>query len=260
MAMKKAKILIRKGKKQYFEDLDRDVTIVKEKQFYIDDLSRDFSTSYGFISKADLKRAGTVKSSQDKDFRIFDASFIDNYKRIRRMPQIIPLKDIGYIIAKTGVGPGSVVVEGGTGSGALAIFLARYCGKVYSYEIENEHQAIAAENIAALGLKNIVLKGNDICRKIDEKDVDLVCLDLPSPWDAISPASVALRQGGFIISYSPTIIQTADFVNALLARDDFVHLKTVEVIEREWEVDGRKVRPKSKTTMHSGFITLGRKI
>ncbi|MBU2561900.1 MAG: hypothetical protein KKD17_06395 [Nanoarchaeota archaeon] len=260
MALKKAKILIRKGKKQYFEDLDRDVTIVKEKQFYIEDLSKDFSTPYGSMSKANLKKTGTVKSSQDKEFRIFDASFIDNYKRIRRLPQIIPLKDIGYIIAKTGVGPDSVVVEGGTGSGALVIFLARYCKKVYSYEIENEHQAIAKENVDALGLKNIVLKNKDLCKSIDEKDVDLVCLDLPSPWDAIGPASGALKPGGFIISYSPTIIQTADFVNALLARDDFVHLKTVEVIEREWEVDKRKVRPKSKTTMHSGFITLGRKI
>ena len=260
MPVKKAKILIRKGKKQYFEDLDREVTIVKEKHFYVDDFSRDFSTQYGSIKKADLKRTGKIMSSQKKDFSIFDASFIDNYKRIKRMPQIIPLKDIGFIISKTGIGPQSIVVEGGTGSGALALMLARYCKKVYSYEIEKEHLEIAKHNMEDLGFKNITLKNKSMYDKIDEKDVDLVCLDLPAPWQAIGSASKALKPGGFIVSYSPTIIQTADFVNALAEKEGMIHLKTVELIEREWEVDKRKVRPKSKTTIHSGFLTFGRKI
>jgi tRNA (adenine57-N1/adenine58-N1)-methyltransferase len=260
MPIKKAKILVRKGKKQYFEDLDREVTVVKEKQFYVDDFSKDFSTPYGTIKKADLKKTGIVKSSQSKEFNIFDASFIDNYKRIRRLPQIIPLKDIGHIISSTGAGPGSVVVEGGTGSGALAIMLARHCRKVYSYETEKKHLDIARENVKLLGIKNLVLKNKSMYSRIDEKNADLVCLDLPEPWKAVEPASKALKPGGFIVSYSPTITQTADFVNALLGRKDFVHIKTVEVIERGWEVEKRKVRPRSKSNIHSGFITLGRRI
>ena len=257
---KKAKILIRKGKKQYIEDLDREVTIVKEKRLYVDDLSKDFSTTYGSIKKADLKKTGIIKSSQKKEFHIFDASFIDIYRRIRRLPQIIPLKDIGFIIAKTGIGPDSIVVEGGTGSGALAIMLARYCKKVYSYETEKKNLDIAKENIKELGIKNIILKNKSMYDKLDEKNADLVCLDLPAPWKALEPASKTLKPGGFIVSYSPTIMQTADFVNALSKQPDFIHLKTVEVIEREWEVEKRKVRPRSKTTIHSGFITIGRKI
>ena len=260
MPAKKAKILIRKGKKQYIEDIDREVTTVKEKRFYIDDFSKDFSTLYGIIKKADLKKTGTVKSSQGKEFNIFDASFIDTYKRIRRLPQIIPLKDIGHIIAKTGVGPDSVVIEGGTGSGALAIFLSRYCKKIFSYEIDKKHLDIAKQNIKNLNIKNIKLKNQDICKKIDEKGADLVCLDLPSPWDALDQASKALKRGGFIVSYSPMIVQTADFVNELLKRQEFIHLSTVEVIERQWEVEKRKVRPRSKTTIHSGFMTVGRRI
>jgi tRNA (adenine57-N1/adenine58-N1)-methyltransferase len=255
-----SKILIQKGKKQYFEDLDREVTIVKQKQYYIDDISKDFSTSSGTIKKSELKKTGKIKSMQDKEFNIFDAAFIDNYRRIKRLPQIIPLKDIGFIIAKTGIGPESVVVEGGTGSGALAIFLSRCCKKVYSYEIEKQHLDIAAENLKSLGIKNVVLKNKSMYEKIDEKDVDLICLDLPEPWKALDSASKALVPGGFIVSYSPTIIQSADFVNALAKRDDFITLKTVEVIEREWEIDGRKVRPTSKSIIHSGFISMGRKI
>ncbi|MBI5881336.1 hypothetical protein HZB90_04355, partial [archaeon] len=145
-----SKILIQKGKKQYFEDLDREVTIVKQKQYYLDDISKDFSTSSGTIKKSELKKTGKIKSMQGKEFDIFDAAFIDDYRRIKRLPQIIPLKDIGFMIAKTGIGPDSIVVEGGTGSGALAIFLSRCCKKVYSYEIEKQHLDIAAENIKSL--------------------------------------------------------------------------------------------------------------
>lgn len=257
---KKAKILIRKGKKQFFEDLDREVTIVKEKRFYVEDTSKDFATQYGTIKKADLKKSGTITSSQNKEFNIFDATFIDDYMRIKRAPQIIPLKDIGFIIASTGIGPESTVVEGGAGSGALGIMLARLCKKVYSYEIEPKHLEVVKENIKTLGIKNLTVKNKSMYDKIDEKNVDLVCFDLPAPWEAIDAASKALKHGGFIISYSPTIIQTSDFVNAMLERDEFVHVKTVEMIERPWEVDKRKVRPRSKTIIHSGFITLGRKI
>jgi tRNA (adenine57-N1/adenine58-N1)-methyltransferase len=258
--MPKAKILVRKGKKQYFEDLDREVTTVKEKHLYVTDLNRDFSTSYGIIKKSDLKKKGTVKSSMDKEFNIFDASFIDDYKRLRRLPQIIPLKDIGFIIAKTGIGKDSTIIEGGSGSGALAIMLARHCKKVYSYEVEPKHLEVAKENAKDLGIKNITFKSKSMYEKIDEKNADLVCLDLPAPWNAIASASKALKQGGFIINYSPTIMQTADFVNALLKQPDFIHIETAEVIERKWEVEKRKVRPRSKTTIHSGFLTLGRKI
>ncbi len=260
MPVKKAKILIRKGKKQYIEDLDREVTTVKEKRFYIEDLSRDFSTPYGSIKKADLKKTGVVRSSQNKEFHIFDADFIDHYRRIRRVPQIIPLKDIGFILASTGIGRDSKVVEGGTGSGALAIMLARHCSKIYSYEIEKKHLDIARENIRSLGINNITLKNRSMYERIDEKDADLVCLDLPAPWEALDNAENALKHGGFIISYSPTITQTADFVNAMLERKDLIHLRTVEVIERPWEVEKRKVRPKSKSIIHSGFMTVGRKL
>ncbi len=258
--MNKAKIAVRKGKKQYFEDLDKEVTIVKEKHFYIDDSSKDFSTPYGMLKKADLKKTGSIKSNQDKEFRIFDADFIDSYRRIKRLPQIIPLKDIGFIIAKTGIGPDSVVLEGGTGSGALALMLARLCKKVHSFDVEQEHIAVSKSNAENLGIKNISFNKGSLYEPVDVKNADVMCLDVPEPWKALDTASKSLKQGGFIVSYSPTIIQTADFVNAMSAREEFIHLKTVEVIEREWEVEKRKVRPKSKTTIHSGFISFGRRI
>ena len=254
------KILIRKGKKEFFEDLGRDVTVVKQMSFYVTDTEKPFSTRYGTIKSADLKKSGIVKSDQDKEFHIFDASFVDEYRRIKRLPQIIPLKDIGMIVATTGVGPKSVVIEGGSGSGALAIFLARHVKKVYSYEINKEHLAVVKENIKDLNIKNITLKEKSLYDPIAEKGADLMCLDLPEPWKAIPTAAKALKAGGFLVSYSPTIPQAQDFVNALSEHESFIHLKTIDLIEQEWQVEGRKVRPKSKQIIHSGFLSFARKL
>ncbi len=254
------KVVIRKAKKQFFEDLGREVTVTKPVSFYVADLDKPLSTKYGTIKADDLKKTGVVLSDTKKEFNVFDASFIDKYRRIRRAPQIIPLKDIGVILAFTGVGRDSVVVEGGSGSGALAILLSRYVKKVYSYEVNDEHLEVARENVRSLGIKNIVFAHRSLYAPIKQKAVDLMCLDLPEPWDALGTADKALKPGGFLVSYSPTVPQTQDFVNAVLKHDSFVHLKTVDIIEQEWQVEGRKVRPKSKQIVHSGFLTFCRKI
>lgn len=249
-----------KGKKQFVEELDREVRVVKQSSYFVEETARDLHTQYGVIKKNDLQKGGRVQSDRGKEFSIFDASFVDRYRRIKRLAQIIPLKDIGFILAKTGVGSESLVVEAGSGSGALSLFLARHVKDVVSYDINADHQEIARQNAANLQVHNITFKLKSIYETIDEKNLDLICLDVPEPWKAIPTAEHALKQGGFLVSYSPTIPQVTDFVNAVHASPNFVHLKTVEVIEREWEVDGRKVRPTSKTIIHSGFLSLGRRI
>jgi tRNA (adenine57-N1/adenine58-N1)-methyltransferase len=256
----KSKVLVRRGKKEYFEDVDKEVTLIKERSFYTTDLSRDFSTDQGIIKKADLKKNGAIKSSKGKDFCVFDGDFVDNYKHLRRLPQMIPLKDIGYIIVQTGIGPNSVVVEGGSGSGGLALQIARYAKKVYSYDIEKEHIALVKESAKALNITNITLKNKDLYKKIDERNVDVICLDVPEPWRAIASADKALKIGGFLVSYSPTIIQSNQFIDTALKKKNLIHLRTTEILDRPWLAEKKRVRPISKEILHSGFITIMRKI
>ena len=85
-------------------------------------------------------------------------------------------------------------------------------------------------------------------------------MDLPEPWKAINAAKNGLKIGGFLVSYSPSIPQNMDFINKINKDEDFVHIKTSEVIERTWEIDGRKVRPRSQQIGHSGFISFTRRI
>ncbi len=255
------KILIRKGKKEFIPELDREMTTVKAMQYFVEDLNKDFHTAHGVISKKDLQKNGEiVKSSMGKEFIIFDANFSDKYKKLRKLPQTIPSKDIGLIIAETGVNKESKIVEAGLGSGALACALANISKEVTSYEIREDHIEVAQRNINDLELKNVTVKNKSIYDGIDEKNVDLIVFDLPEPWKAIEHASKALKIGGFLVSYSPTVPQVMDFVSELSKKDELIVVKTVEIVERLWEVEGRKVRPKSVSIGHSGFLTFVRKV
>lgn len=255
------KILISKPKKEFVKEINRNIDIIKLKKYYVEDLTKDFSTSYGTISKKDLKKkiGSVVKSSTGKEFILLDADFIDEYKRIRRTSQIITLKDIGYIISHTGINNKSIVVDAGTGCGALAIYLAHICKEVVSYEINKENINVAKENIKKLNLKNIKVKEKSIFTGIDEDDVDLIVLDLPTPWNAIKSCE-KLRKGGYLVCYNPQITQTMDFVNVIMNNNNFIYEKTIELIEREWRIEGRICRPRSEGIGHTGFLTFCRRI
>lgn len=255
------KILIRKRKKEFIPELEREMTTVKATQYFVEDLSKDFHTAFGVVSKKDLQKNGEiVKSSIGKEFIIFEADFSDKYKRLKKLPQTIPSKDIGLIIAETGINKESRIVEAGLGSGALACALANIAKEVVSYEIREDHIKVAQKNIINLELKNVTVKNKSIYEGIEEKNSDLIVFDLPEPWKAIEHASNALKIGGFLISYSPTIPQVMDFVSEISKKEELIVVKTIEVIERLWEVEGRKVRPKSISIGHSGFLTFVRKV
>ena len=48
----------------------------------------------------------------------------------------------------------------------------------------------------------------DVTEGIDEIDLDRVILDMPEPWDVVNHAEGALRPGGILLAYLPTINQT----------------------------------------------------
>lgn len=233
------------------------------RKFFARNLEEDLHTQHGFVRKEDLKRAkegDILKSNTGKEFFIFSPFFADLYRKIKRDAQIIPLKDIGLIVAETGIGKETRVLDAGSGSGALACFIAAIAKEVITYEIREDFIEIVKSNIEFLGLENVKIKNIDIYNKIDDGNIDVVVLDLPEPWKAIENCAKALKAGGFLVSYSPSVPQVADFVNAVRKNESFVYLKTSEIVEREWEVEDRKVRPKSTGIGHSGFLSFARKV
>ncbi|MBI2548129.1 methyltransferase domain-containing protein [Candidatus Woesearchaeota archaeon] len=234
----------------------------KKKVFYVKDSAQDYHTQFGVIKAKDLqqKDGSIVTSNTGKEFVVLTPQFIDLYAKIKRDAQIIPLKDVGAIITTTGMGAETRVLDAGAGSGALACFFAHLVKEVVTYDIRDDFIKIVEQNITTLGLKNITVRKQNIYDSIYEKDTafDVVSLDLPEPWKVLPHIHQALTIGGFLVSYSPTIPQVQDFVNAVHTYDRLIHLKTVEIIQREWDVEGRKVRPKSIGIGHSGFLSFVR--
>ncbi len=254
-SIKMARVIIKKersvevdGKKRKISSFDK---------HYVDS-DKDFSCKYGTIKKTDLKK-DKVKVANE-EFVLFDAQFIDDYKRLRRDAQIITLKDIASIIANTCINKKSKVIDAGAGSGALACFLAAVADKVESFDINMDSLKIARENAKQLDLENIKFTRGDVYNavSIKLKGFDVFTLDVPEPWRAIKTAGKVLKVGGFLVSYSPNINQTQQLVNAL--PDNFLHEKTIEVIEREWSVKDLVLRPKTKDVGHTAFLTFVRKI
>ncbi len=217
----------------------------------------DFHSHFGFIKEKDIKN-GLVKSNLNKEFIIFEANFIDNLNRIKRGPAIAHQKDIGNIISTTGIGLKSNVVDAGSGCAHLSSYLARIGCKVTTYEINPEFYKIAKENIETLQLK-IKIKNQDIYQGINEKNLDLITLDLLEPWKVLKHAEKSLKSGAFLVCYLPTITQVMEVVKGLKNHNFFLW-KVSETIERQWHVEGLKVRPENQILGHTAFLVFARKI
>jgi tRNA (adenine57-N1/adenine58-N1)-methyltransferase len=225
-----------------------------------------FHTHKGYVSFNDvIGRAygGKVKSSLDVDFILFKPTLSDYLRKMRHATQVIYPKDTALIVNYSNIGPGSRVVEAGTGSGVLTSALAHYVrptGKVYSYEARKERIEKARKNIERTGLMAFIdLKEGDVTQRIDEENVDAVILDLTTPWLVVPLADQALTVGGSFVSFSPTIEQTVKTTTAL-TENAFVNVETVECILRRIKVKEGQTRPETLMIGHTGYITRARKI
>jgi tRNA (adenine57-N1/adenine58-N1)-methyltransferase len=226
-----------------------------------------FHTHKGYLKLDELigKEYGEpIKSSLGIYFTTLKPSLTDYIMKSSRNTQIIYPKDAALIVMFSGIGPGSRVVESGTGTGSLTTALAHYVGstgKVYTYELRSEFQKNAAKNLERSKLiDRVEMKSGDVTLTgYEEKDVDAVILDLATPWLVVPHAYQALRPSGVLVSFSPTIDQVVKTTEAL--RDsNFVFIETIECLMRSMQVERGKTRPNTMMTGHTGYITHARKI
>lgn len=226
---------------------------------------KSFHTHKGFIKFDDLvgrEYGSSVLSSLGIEFIALKPLLRDYIMKSVRKTQITYPKDIALIVVFSGIGPGSCVVEAGTGTGALTTALAHFVkpkGKVYSYEIREEFLKTAEKNLKRANLFDFVeLKNKDVTIGIDESDVDAVILDLATPWLVVPNAYNALKSCGTIVSFSPTIDQVVKTVEAL-NENGFVDIESVECLMRGMQVERGKTRPQTLMTGHTGYVTFARK-
>ena len=178
-----------------------------------------------------------------------------------RGAQVIYPKDLGPILILADIFPGARVLESGLGSGALSMTLLRAGADVTGYELRDDFADRAVANVASFLGESVLSRYHvdvrDVYDGIDEKGLDRVVLDLPEPWRAVKHAAGALRPGGIMVSYLPSVPQVMTLREAL---DDagFAMAETVEVLQRRWHIEGQSVRPDHRMVAHTGFLTSAR--
>ncbi len=199
----------------------------------------------------------------NKSVWILRPSSYDRWASLKRKAQIILPKDAAHIITNCSIVPGSIVVEGGIGSGSLTTILSQIVapdGKIISYERRGDFKEFAMKNIENVGLSsNIKIKEKDIITGIDETNVDAVVLDISNPWDVVEHVWKALKIGGYFCSYSPLISQVERTVYKL-REYPFIEIKTIETLQREMAVSEMGTRPSFNMLGHTGYTTFARKV
>jgi tRNA (adenine57-N1/adenine58-N1)-methyltransferase catalytic subunit len=132
---------------------------------------------------------------------------------------------------------------------------------IVGYELREDFANRARANVRSfLGvdvLDRYHVELRDCYEGIDEAGVDRVVLDLPEPWRVVPHAAGALRAGGILVAYTPSIMQ-ASRLRDTLASSAWLAPRTLEVLHRTWHVEGQAVRPDHRMVAHTGFLTSAR--
>jgi tRNA (adenine57-N1/adenine58-N1)-methyltransferase len=223
----------------------------------------EFHTDLGVLKIEESEDNAT--SHLGHEFRVLDPDIVDIYEKMPRSGSFMLKKDIGFFLTYMGIGGGHNIVDAGTGSGSLAIFMGnivRLGGGVVSYEKNPEFSDIARRNIEKAGLHGVVeIITKDVLEGFNEDDgsIDAVTLDLHEGWKLIGESKRILKVGGRIGLYTP-YLEHAREVNLKLLNEGFTEILTVESITREMEFKKQGSRPKTSRVGHSGYLSFGRKI
>jgi tRNA (adenine57-N1/adenine58-N1)-methyltransferase catalytic subunit len=225
-----------------------------------------FHTHAGVLAHDDIIggiEGCTVAGSTGRTFLALRPTLSDVVLKMPRGAQVIYPKDLGAILVAADIGPGQRVLEAGVGSGALSMTVLRAGATVVGYEVRDDFAERAQANVrATLGPEvRYRVEIRDVTEGIDEDDLDRILLDMPEPHNVVPAAAAALRPGGILLAYLPTINQTALLRQALdEAGHPFALAETQEVIRRTWHVEARSVRPDHRMVGHTGFLTTARRI
>ncbi|GIW39577.1 MAG: tRNA (adenine-N1)-methyltransferase [Candidatus Binatia bacterium] len=202
-----------------------------------------------------------VRTGSGEPFLVVRPTFAHLVPNLPRRAQVIYPKDIGPILLWGDIFPGARVVEVGAGPGALTIALLRAVGpegSVVSYEHRPDFARMARENVHRfLGpATNWTLRVTDAFEGIEEREVDRMVVDLAEPWRLVEHAARALRPGGILVAYLPTVLQLKHLYDAIEGDRRFGNAETMETLLRFWHVKERSVRPEHRMIGHTGFVTV----
>jgi tRNA (adenine57-N1/adenine58-N1)-methyltransferase len=222
----------------------------------------DFHSLLGTVKEAEIKNkeSGIVKTHIGKELFVLPASFTDKLNKISRGPAVPTLKDIGVILSNIPLHECNNILDAGTGCGIFSSFFKLYNpnAKITTYERNEEFMNTAKKNYEFLGVKDINVINKDIYEGIEEGNFDLCTLDLLEPARVVPNLEKVLHPGSYLVCFMSNLTQVQELIKA--TNNNYFHIKTIEVLEREWTIEALRLRPNHQMLGHSAFISFLRKL
>jgi len=224
-------------------------------------------THIGVIKHSDAigKEYGSrLITNKDKYVYLLKPTMYDYVMKIQHGTQIVYPKDLGYIVARAGIGSGQKILEIGTGSGSLTSFVAnivRPRGHVYTFDVDKNFMKIAEKNINKAGISKYVTQHNfdlKTAKKMPLNDIDVALIDLGDPWTVIPNVRQMLKGSGSIFAICPTMNQLEKLTMALV-ENEFTDIESTEHILRTIEAREGKTRHSFQGIGHTTYLCFARK-
>ena len=252
--------------------LDNELIIVKtdnNKYLAVVDITKEFITNEGKFHFKDITSIPSIlKSSTGQEFKIYRPTFKEFILNMKRGPQIIYPKDISQIVIESNISSSSKVLEIGTGSGALTLYLVSILnekGSLTTVDISKTNQRRAKKTIERYlstkeineeyNLKFINQDLNDFNFSEISNEIDTVITDVPEPW--IFFDNNKINTDIVWVSYLPSITQVIK-TKECLESNNFENIEVKEVILRDWYLNKKIARPDNKLISHTGFLLSAR--
>ena len=226
-----------------------------------------FHTHAGVLAHDDIiggVEGRRVTGSTGRSFLVLRPTLSDIVLKMPRGAQVIYPKDLGAILIAADIAPGQRILEAGVG--LRRPLHDRAAGR----GVRRRLRAAGGLRRAGPGQRGrragsrCALPHRDPRRdRGHRRDGTSTgsCSTCPSPTRWSPAPAAALRPGGILLAYLPTINQTALLRQALDEEDvPFGLAETQEVMRRTWHVEARSVRPDHRMVGHTGFLTTARRL